>query len=603
MLKKELHEIAYEAALMLGVMAGVWLLIQALSFLFDWSMPFSPLLLFIIQWGLLIFSLVSGLSLFARERQQRGIEYMLTLPYSRYRLLAIKVLPRLAALIVFFLVYIAIASLLSGPDAPATYFPLPHGMFLYAILSLFLIGVSLSAFQENFILMALVALFISFLYFFWLFGFFKLSLWKLFDRYLDLTGIQVVIIGFVGVLLPLVLAFGLSFRRFDLRLSQGFGRSFKKYLALFLVIGLVVSAIFAISISESYGEWYSLTAENRLVVEQARSLTINDGEQSHRFERSWYSSWLLEDSRFLYFNGYSKSKRSLFRLDKKTFQEEFICDLSGVKNSLHVFRKFKDNLGFIENWTSGDFTNQYTLYIIDLEKKAVKTVPLTGKLPARYYKPRLFGADEIDGRRFWLVQSTKVRLFPLIRVWEDGKVEELGSSRLQPAYIGRKLITYNQEAMVFSRLTGQGVEVIREVPEGKQVQILPTSIHRLYLDELPVKEIYGTIKKNLDEQSIVRIDLENYTISPVGDWNGHCFYSAPNTYWLIKTENGNDGNFYLTRLGLLENRKITVLKEFSLQDRVERHELSVSGIVLKENGRLKVYRLPDLEELHFKDLN
>jgi len=603
MLKKELHELVYEAGLMLGVMASFWLLIQALSFLFDWSMPFSPLLLFIIQWGVLIFSLVSGLSLFARERQQRGIEYMLTLPYSRYRLLAIKALPRLAALIVFFLIYVALASLLAGPDALATYFPLPTGMFLYAILSLFLLGVSHSAFPENFVLLTLVALFAAFLHFFWLAVFFRFSLLKIFDRYLDPSGFQFGFIGFVGILLPLVLAFSLSFRRFDLRLSQGFGRSFKKYLALFLVIGLLVSAIFTVSISESYGEWYSLTAENRLVINQARSLTINDGVQSHRFERSWYSYWLLEDSRFLYFDSFSKSKRSLFRLDKKTFQEEFICDLAGVKNSLHAFRKFKDNLGFIENWIAGDFTNQYTLYVIDLEKKAVKTVPLTGKLPARYYKPRVFGADEIDGRRFWLIQSTKVRLFPLIRVWEDGKVEELGSSRLQPAYIGHRLITYSPAAMVFSRLTGQGVEVIREVPEGKNVQLLNPSLYRHYLDELPVKEVYGSISKNIDEQAIVCLDLENYTVSPVGDWNGHCFYSAPNTYWLIKTESGNDEKFYLTRLGKIENRKITVLKEFSLQDRVERYELSASGIVLKEAGRFKFYSLPDLKELHFKDLN
>jgi len=40
-----------------------------------------------------------------------------------------------------------------------------------------------------------------------------------------------------------------------------------------------------------------------------------------------------------------------------------------------------------------------------------------------YYQPEVFAHDEINGRRFWLIGN---RGFSIIRLWEDGSVEDLG---------------------------------------------------------------------------------------------------------------------------------------------------------------------------------
>ncbi|MDH5467852.1 MAG: ABC transporter permease, partial [Candidatus Aminicenantes bacterium] len=58
------------------------------------------------QFGLLFWAFFMGTSLFSVERGQRGMEYLLSLPLSRYKLIGLKILPRFIAILIFYLIFL-----------------------------------------------------------------------------------------------------------------------------------------------------------------------------------------------------------------------------------------------------------------------------------------------------------------------------------------------------------------------------------------------------------------------------------------------------------------------------------------------------------------
>ena len=109
-------------------------------------------LIIILGAWLLMFSMFLGLSPFAMDSKQKGMEYLLTLPYSRRRLLLIKLLPRLAAAVFFYLAFALLYGLI-GNDAFGGGFT----VFSLSYFALFFISFSLSVVHENFIVQSIWA--------------------------------------------------------------------------------------------------------------------------------------------------------------------------------------------------------------------------------------------------------------------------------------------------------------------------------------------------------------------------------------------------------------------------------------------------------------
>ena len=92
MLKKEITDVLKQTFYFLVavlILPGI-LIVTAMVRDVSYFQIFFPLF----QFGLLFWALFMGISLFSTERGQRGMEYLLSLPYSRLRLIGLKILPR-----------------------------------------------------------------------------------------------------------------------------------------------------------------------------------------------------------------------------------------------------------------------------------------------------------------------------------------------------------------------------------------------------------------------------------------------------------------------------------------------------------------------------
>ncbi|OGF66825.1 MAG: hypothetical protein A2Y62_10605 [Candidatus Fischerbacteria bacterium RBG_13_37_8] len=197
--------------------------------------------------GLLPFSILIGLSAFGGDRRQRGIEYMLTLPYSRSRILLAKLLPRLAAIILYavllFIMYYALDVI-----TISTY----HGVLAIIALGflLFIVSFSLSAGFDNFLILftfACVAFFfvaISLYFIIWagfeLKGAMDMQFNQFISAYLFSSSGSVYLIIMMLMVIPFLGSFYLAFRKFDTKHSANFNKMQLKYfMLLYLVVGIV----------------------------------------------------------------------------------------------------------------------------------------------------------------------------------------------------------------------------------------------------------------------------------------------------------------------------------------------------------------------------
>ncbi|MBN2245373.1 MAG: hypothetical protein JW755_05975, partial [Candidatus Aminicenantes bacterium] len=189
------------------------------------GMSFMSLFFPVFQFGLLFFGLFLGVSLFSLERGQRGMEYLLSLPFSRLKLLGLKVLPRLCAVIFFYVVHWLI-----NQNGGSDYAALSVLSFSIQYFFLFLIAFSLSAASDNFIVLTISAGFIMFILlslFYFIYHFVIMlkygsdlgafSFGDLFIAEADLNILPQLLITAVVLVLPFIITHILCFRKFDIR--------------------------------------------------------------------------------------------------------------------------------------------------------------------------------------------------------------------------------------------------------------------------------------------------------------------------------------------------------------------------------------------------
>ena len=596
MLKKEISEVLKHTIIFILVVLLLPAILLVTTIISDQSYfsVFFPVL----QFGLFFWALFMGVSLFSGDRSQKGMEYLLSLPYSRLQLIGIKILPRLCAVILFYIAFVYLYKT-GGFDAAATTF-IP---FTAIYFTLFLLALSLSAFSDNFIVLSVTSLFSLFIYsgllylVYWIvlkirgtplgeFDFKELLLLEpgLF-LWLDLPKFLPIIA--IALLLPFLISFVLSVKKFDVRPSRVLNKRFFKYFTPLFVCCLAISFLFAYQGTRFEYRDYYLTQDKKLIESNYYSkIRIYDGDNVYKTEKKFEYFWpLLDEDEYVYdLWGYN-----VVRLNTSNYEVETLYEASEKRKLSWLRTKYNNTIVFLEK--NEDLSGP-ELVLLDESSRKITRVAIEYMPLMDYFNPFIFGTDKINDKRYWLIHSPLVKKYPILRIWEDGRTDIIGNSQRRPCYVNGMLITYTEEAIIINKETEGKFETIREIPW--ELDIAFSTGWRRFTN-IPLKELYGH-KHN----KIARLDLETLEAEEVGEFSGYLLYSHPGNYYFLETvKPGVSRNIHQLKEG-----KMKLIKSFPDFDIRKGYSLRAfkAGIVFKKDKEIKVYAFPDLNELKFKKL-
>lgn len=236
MLKKEISEVLKQAL----YLTLVWTLMPAVLMYFM-DLSYIELFFPMFQFGMFFWALLMGNFIFFLDRGQKGMEYMFSLPYSRYKLLGYKILPRLLALLVFFGIH-ALLYTQGGED----YAAIPFFFFAILYFAIWFIGIAFSTFSDNFVVSSLATMLFLALYLGLFHLVFKMvALLKDSALNIELADLFYFRIAYIPValflILPFLVAFLLSFKKYDLRPAKVHNLRFFKFYSPLLLLGFVIA--------------------------------------------------------------------------------------------------------------------------------------------------------------------------------------------------------------------------------------------------------------------------------------------------------------------------------------------------------------------------
>jgi len=597
MLKKEFGMVFRQ----INIFSLVVLLVPAILLIFI-DQPYFGLFIPIFQFGLFFLALFMGSSLFSGYRKQKEIESLLTLPYSRLQLIGLKMLPKLSTVLFFFVIYLILYVL--GADY---YEALSFVSFTVIYFSLFLIALSFSANSDN-----LIVVFSTSLLFFIVFiGLYILVNW---------IGIQIIgetgqlysfnirelftveaefsepvflfgLLAVISLLFPFVISFLRTFKKSDVRPAKSYNKRYFKFFALILAVCFIISIGFSylgmhidIKSLDQMMKSYYLTQNHKLVESGLFSLKIHEENDVYRLKRPFWYYWeLLEENGYIY----QLHSDEAGRLNTSNYTYEALYRVPSGMNSRGSW-KYNQTIVLIEMEKK---PKGIQVVLIDESTKKVKRILVEHELLEDYFNPTVFGTDTRNGKRFWLVNSGRVWKYPILRIWEDGEIENIGKSQEWPCYVNQMLITYSEEDIVISKEKGKKYETVKKIHNKDELRF-SFRVFRNNLNNVPIKEMYTWRKKK-----IFRLNLETLEIEEIEGVTEYFRFFYPDHYYFVQTDReANERNLYQ-----LKDGKEKLLKTFPYEEG-EIYFLSRNGIVFIKGKRIKVYAFPDFREIKFKKL-
>ncbi len=595
MLKKEFSMVFRQ----INVFSLIVLLVPAILLIFV-DQPYFGLFIPIFQFGLFFLALFMGASLFSGFRKQKEIESLLALPYSRLQLIGLKMLPKLSAVLFFFVIYLILYVL--GADY---YEALSFVSFTVIYFSLFLIALSFSANSDNFI----VVFSLSLLFFIVFFGLYILVSW---------IGIQIIgevgqqysfnirelftveaefsepvflfgLLALITLLLPFIISFLRTFKKSDIRPVKSYNKRYFKFFALIFAVCFIISIGLSylgmhidIKSLEQMMTRYYLTQDHKLIESGLSSLKIYEEDDVHKLKIRFRYYWELSEK-----NGYIYQFHSheVGRLNTSNYTYEALYRVPSEMNRRGSW-KYNQTIALIE-WEKKPKGIQVVL--IDESTKKVKRIRVEHGLLEDYFNPNIFGTDTRDGKRFWLVNSARVWKYPILRIWEDGEIENIGRSQNWPCYVNQMLITYSEEDIIISKEKGKKYEIVKKIPNKDGLRF-SFRVIRDNLNNVPIKEMYTWRK-----EKIFRLNLETLEIGEVEGVTQYFRFFYPDHYYFVQTDReANERNLYQ-----LKDGKEKLLKTFPYEEG-EIYFLSKNGIVFIKGKKIKVYAFPDFREAKFR---
>jgi hypothetical protein len=258
--------------------------------------------------------------------------------------------------------------------------------------------------------------------------------------------------------------------------------------------------------------------------------------------------------------------------------------------------KYGQTIAFIER--NRDRTN-IQLVLLDEHSKHIKRIPFDRKPLSDYENPLLFGTGKQDDKRFWLVSSWggwSARKYPILRLWEDGRLEDFGYSSGRPFYFNQKLITTSEKEVFISREKEGRFEVIEGIPNSKGYRFRIGFNILKNLNPIPLKELYGW----KEGRKYARLDLEKFKIEELGELKSlpMDFYQEGG-YFYVEDKAASVLNIYR-----IKENKSELIKSFKMDFSKSESDyyFTPGGLIITQRSKVRVFAFPDLKELKFKRL-
>lgn len=638
MLKKESKEVTRQSLVFLVVIAVMSVIITLSTGAFGTAVKFGDMFFPVFQLGLLVFTVFMGISLFSADNRSGGLEYLFTLPYSRLQILKFKALPRLLAALGCFAIYAALLYMTGsagtkGPDVLST------GPFLLIFLSLFIIGLSMSAFFEN-IVMSTTVTFLTFVLFF---GAVHLiypaavytKLGGEATRYLFYglpsifavhwhQSVPYLYFAIFALLGGFLAAFIYAFKQFSLKSPKRFTKRYIKVLIPVVIAALGISLVWATASVRSWRNYYYLTENDSLIewTESTARVYSSKGSAAPKTLETddyFFLAGDLEQSGKLYSKSFGTRYRSdrLVEFDTKTWEEKVVYEPKSAARMGYYFWGYKDQVAFMELSKGKNRERIHHLVLLNPATGNFKKIliPEKRRTRATFISIRVFGAGETAGKRFWLVTRKYGRKGDMRLVWESGDVEDLGFSSFRPVFVNNMLIYGEDKFVTISKLNDDGsFEKVKQIP-GLSNFKFPPPFYSKY-PGVKIKELYGGIVKNevtREWQKIYRLDMETLEITEVnttGPLNGWLYYyqsgQTGSWYFFGCKKNMAERINYLEELFRLEGGAMVSVKKFepfATWSDTTYFNIYKNGFVTKAKGKVTVYKFPDLNTVTYKGLN
>ncbi len=623
--RKEWLEVGRQSLYSVLAAAGLVLLAFIGDLLSDQSLSGEKIVIILGLW-LLMFSMFMGLSPFAMDSKQKGMEYLLTLPFSRRRLLLIKLLPRLAAVVLFYLAFV-LTYFLIGQDAFGGGFT----VFSLAYFALFFISFSLAVVHENFIVQSLWAgIALSGYLFLCLFVVMKGFSWKFnmpaswigsrawLDLSYDVSTLLSAIAVFLLLAMPFILSFFLAFKRFDLKPARAFNRRQLRVFIPMLVLAFAASlgVTYLVQNNSADNESNCHILENRQLLKTSSLGNLDIyGETGRRQIKTgrklWWENILFEVPGKVFIPGYdvNDSSTSIIRLQLENLAWKVVYSIPDGYEATpgFWFRQYGHVLVFLQRGREQTErsglksglslkSNRLDLVLLDMNSECSRTISFWSSLFPTFINPYIFAHDEAGGRSFWLVSGKDGKEQHLLRLWEDGAVEDLGVSKKFPVYVGHLLFSHTASSLVVRRLLASGSETIREIAGKVNVA---SDYFIGFLDAGEAREIYG-----MRNSRIIRIDLATLAIDDVGPQRGQIRRVPPADFYYVEHEAwlpGQGRSDKWRKVFRLQGGKPVFIRKFDFNGKWPGHVwIQRHGIVLLDEVKTRFFAFPDLRELKFK---
>lgn len=592
MLRKEIRDVLIQSA---WACAAATVMPAVLTFFLEET--FFEIFFPLFQVGLLFWAFFLGNFLFFLERGQGGLEYLFSLPYSRRRLIGNKILPRAIAVVLFFFIHLFIYH--NGGANAAAFNLSIHSL---AYVSLFAIGFSLCCVSENFVVSfsSSAAAFLASAGLACAAVRLGITLQGLeFPGFFDLTDLYSPgkFALWIAVLLPAAafpLAFLLSSRSLDIRPAARFNRIFFKRLGVLLPAFFLVSSLIGWAEFKNPYTSYYLTRTRRLIESRGSRVRLYAKDDVLEIETLRSFLWwghAVEEGGHVFIDADIGGKLRHGHIVDIDLENGIVEPLYDTRARMG-FEFWKDGRELLVLERSGK-EGGLVLARIDIDTREVIRLPVEHPSLRTIhrglgYRFLLVGADRLEGKRFWLLASERPWKHPLLQIWEDGAVSDLGFFPRRPQLLRRHLFAPREDHVDIFRISPAGLEPMPAFPG------------RLWLwpprrdFTLPVESIFG----KLHGTEPVMLDLEDLRRIPIDPPPGRIFHRDYRDYYSFESSDG------LTKFWLWRKDEFRLVQEIAgrnavtLEDR--RIWFSGSGIMVRQEGRLKIYELPDFEELIFK---